>query len=186
MSAFQTQATLVQATASYLDKKLERDPRYCQPKSPTIDRGPSRVAKYVVVKLEPPGRLHLAAAGEYNRVAEAREAVADVLTSLALEEDGMTASLEVRSLPNEWTPLQHCARTGVVDDLHRLIELGADVNTRDKHGSTPLHNACRDGSVEKLEALVNGNAPLREPITIMGDGACSACRTILRLPRPKC
>ena len=127
------------------------------PRKPeTVDRGIGRVAKRVVVQLNPPGRLHLAAAGEFNRKAAAWEILSDVLAELVLEDNCILTALEERVLPLHWTPLQYVARHGVAADLQRLIELSADIHTQDVHGSTPLHNASRRGGCDMIGALLEG------------------------------
>jgi len=144
------------------------------------DRGVGRVAKNVVVDLQPYNSLHLAASGKFNRDAgEAGEweKLADKLSgeggASAPAADGESPSLsataktfvtpdelEERALPHQWSVLQCAARHGSASDLDRLIEAGADVNVADVYGSTPLHAAARAGSAAKIEALIAAGANL--------------------------
>jgi len=73
------------------------------------------------------------------------------------------SELETRALPLQWTPLQHAARHGSVEDVKQLLDLGAEIQTKDVHGATPLHNAVRSGDAVKVEALVVAGASLDVP-----------------------
>jgi ankyrin repeat protein len=44
--------------------------------------------------------------------------------------------------------------------IHKLIELGADPNSRTSTGACPLHVACQWGQLEAVEALVIGGGDL--------------------------
>ena len=47
---------------------------------------------------------------------------------------------------------------GDVDQLRRLLNAGADINARDRHGQTGLMIAARDGKVEVTRFLIDGGA----------------------------
>ena len=152
--------------------------KYVPPRE-LIERGPGRVAKPEVLEARPAGPLHLAAAGEYNRIAEKWEKLEEKLEELlanlkadsenlvngGLREEVLMCHVDERALPLEWTPLQYAARHGSTDDVRRLLDIGADVSTRDVHGSTPLHNAARSGveAVEKIRVLFEAGANLDAP-----------------------
>jgi ankyrin repeat protein len=53
------------------------------------------------------------------------------------------------------TPLHYAACRGVVE---ALVELGADVNARDWHNNTPLHDAVSDNRPSVVEALLERGA----------------------------
>ena len=57
-----------------------------------------------------------------------------------------------------WTPLMHAVSTGRLEDVEALLTLGADPNTRDRHGNVPLHKAAIIGDAEKLDALFRHGA----------------------------
>ena len=109
------------------------------------DRGTGRVAKHDLIPLYPADRTHLAASGRYN----AEKAMWETLAETVEE----ASELETRALPLQWTPLQHAARHGSVEDVKQLLGLGAEIQTKDVHGATPLHNAVRSGDAVKVEAL---------------------------------
>ena len=93
---------------------------------PLIDRGIGRVAKPQVIELHPAGKLHLAAAGQYNRGEAAWQSLEVLLAEIPVEDGRLASALEERALPLQWTPLQYAARHGSLDDLHRLLDAGAD------------------------------------------------------------
>ena len=107
-----------------------------------------------------------AAAEAEAAAAAAEEAAAAEAARLAAEEAARTnwiEHLEDRCAPYEWTPLMFAARSGSVEDLELLLELGADVHVRDTYGATPLHKAaCAGGkkAVAKIQALVAAGAAL--------------------------
>jgi len=57
-----------------------------------------------------------------------------------------------------------------LDDLHRLLEAGADVNARDKFGYTPLHQAARHEDPALLAALLAAGA---DPAAALTQGRLS-------------
>src|SRR5262247_4745473 len=68
------------------------------------------------------------------------------------------------------TALHHAAGYGPLDNLQSLIDKGADVNAKNRHGSTPLHWAIHDEAKVRLllsnGANVNakqGTLPIRNP-----------------------
>ena len=58
-----------------------------------------------------------------------------------------------------------------------LLAAGADVNQKDRYGSTPLHTACSTGDVEVVEAL-----PARRGAE--GQGAPASSEPVCSPPRP--
>ncbi len=63
------------------------------------------------------------------------------------------------------TPL-HYAGNGEVVQI--LIQNGATVNIVDKHGKTPLHIAAREGSIDRVQALINAGADLNARADTIG------------------
>jgi len=69
----------------------------------------------------------------------------------------------VRIFPEPWflevpnkrsqTPLHLAVLTNQAPLVRRLVVGGANVQSRDRHGNTPLHLACRDGHVDCVKAL---------------------------------
>ena len=51
--------------------------------------------------------------------------------------------------------LAHCSRAQRSDLIDKLRTAGAQVNVTDKDANTPVHVACRTGSVETLRALLS-------------------------------
>jgi ankyrin repeat protein len=51
------------------------------------------------------------------------------------------------------TPLHRAAYLGLTDAVRSLMHFGANPNTRDAHGETALHKACRAGNVSVVEVL---------------------------------
>jgi ankyrin repeat protein len=49
---------------------------------------------------------------------------------------------------------------GDVEQVRHLLEAGADINARDRHGQTALMNAARTGQVELVRLLVERGAAL--------------------------
>lgn len=121
------------------------------------DRGIGRTKLAPTVVLYPVARIHLAAASRFNPIEKARESLDDIMPMLQAESD---FDIELRALPDEWTPLTHAARTGTLGALTTLINMGADVNARDKHANTPLHKAVISGAISKIETLLDSGAEL--------------------------
>ena len=110
--------------------------------------------------------MHLAAAGKYNAKLGSTEALSDVLEALKGDPSGPQLLLEEKSTaPGAigWTPLMHSVRTGQLDDVRTLLSLGADPNTRDNIGNTPLHKAAIAGAVSKVRLLIDHGAELSFP-----------------------
>lgn len=57
------------------------------------------------------------------------------------------------------TPL-HWAADGNLDNIHALLDAGANPNARTDSGITPLHFAARHGSAANISALINAGADL--------------------------
>ena len=57
-----------------------------------------------------------------------------------------------------WSPLQMAASYGVEPLVEKLIKEGANVNTTNSFGSTPLLDACHRGFTQIVQYLVNGGA----------------------------
>ncbi len=57
-----------------------------------------------------------------------------------------------------WSPLQMAAAYGVEPLVEKLIKEGANVNTTNSYGSTPLLDACHRGFTQIVQFLVNGGA----------------------------
>ena len=82
------------------------------------------------------------------------------LNAAVLAMDLSAIDLEVPSQPDACTPLMEAARFGTSSDLQLLLDAGASVRARDRHGNTPLHKACVCGSVPKVQALISAGADL--------------------------
>ena len=54
--------------------------------------------------------------------------------------------------------LHAAAAQGSADDIRRLAEMGADPNTRDSNGRTPLHVAAFRGHGAAAQALITAGA----------------------------
>ena len=55
------------------------------------------------------------------------------------------------------------AQNGDVEALHVLKELGADVNTPNKNGATPVYIAAYLGKVDAIQALAQFGADVNIP-----------------------
>ncbi|CAI8025854.1 Ankyrin repeat domain-containing protein 29 [Geodia barretti] len=55
-------------------------------------------------------------------------------------------------------PLMIAARMGHIKTVQRLLELGADVNCKEKLGPTALHFAAEDGHSEVVKLLLRAGA----------------------------
>jgi ankyrin repeat protein len=56
--------------------------------------------------------------------------------------------------PGQWTRLHEAARAGLADRVAVLVAAGADVNARDKRGSTALYRASECGHTAVVTALL--------------------------------
>jgi len=101
----------------------------------------------------------------------------------------LSLNLEEKVLPDGWTPLMHACRSGKVADVRTLLGLGANPNTRDRHGNSPLHKAAVAGACDKLRMLIEhgadmecsnryGRTPLHEAAHV---GWHEACALLVRL-----
>ena len=77
-----------------------------------------------------------------------------------------------------WTAMMHCADSGKVDLLRRLVRAGANVEAADRSGATALMKAAHNGRVDLLEVLVEeGHAELDQCAANNGTTALLiACR----------
>ncbi len=67
------------------------------------------------------------------------------------------ADLEIRGQGNR-TPLHMAVDHGQAETVALLLELGAEVNSKDYMQATPLHHAAENGYVETAEFLLDGGA----------------------------
>lgn len=65
------------------------------------------------------------------------------------------------------TPLHHAARSGQMEEVERLLRLGALVNAADLDGYTPLHIAVRHGHRAIVERLIAGGG---DPTLVTSEG----------------
>ncbi|VXB16211.1 conserved hypothetical protein [Burkholderia sp. 8Y] len=56
------------------------------------------------------------------------------------------------------TLLHLAARTGAIEDIKILIEIGADIDVPGDLGNTPLHQAAMSGQVEAIKLLLKCGA----------------------------
>jgi ankyrin repeat protein len=68
-------------------------------------------------------------------------------------------------------PLHSAVAGGHGDVAALLIEAGADVNARQRHGWTPLHGAAQNGAIETVERLLAAGA---DPTARNDDGVSAA------------
>ena len=68
------------------------------------------------------------------------------------------ADVNVTSQPSGRTPLVFCAQTGLADACELLLDRGADVDRRDKLGSTALTMAAEYDAEEVVELLLRRGA----------------------------
>jgi len=69
----------------------------------------------------------------------------------------------------QWTPLHIAAYYNKIEAVAALISHGADVNTRDKGGQTPLMEASLEGHAKVVEALLDAGADKELKATGGGD-----------------
>ena len=75
---------------------------------------------------------------------------------------------EISSRPHpHGTTALHFASRGRIEEVRMLIKEGADVHAKNDNGSTPLHWACRGGTVDVVKALLEAGADLHAK---MNDG----------------
>jgi len=72
-----------------------------------------------------------------------------------VQEDPGVMSLIDPDEEKDGTALHFASKCGRMDIVHYLLDQGADVNTRDDAGETPLFWACRGNFVEMVEMLVS-------------------------------
>ena len=86
------------------------------------------------------------------------------LVDLCFADVNLKGSAEFPSAPTvsveDAAPLLYAAGSGHRDVVEYLIECSADVNTRAKNLSTPLHTACIRGHLEVVKCLVEHKAGL--------------------------
>ncbi len=56
--------------------------------------------------------------------------------------------------------LHRSAMRGETSAIEMLLKLGADVNSPDQHGKTPLHDACLKGHVDSARLLLDRGAKI--------------------------
>ena len=66
--------------------------------------------------------------------------------------------VNTREAGNQRTALHYAAGYGEVRTARSLVQLGAQVNARDRAGMTPLGWACLKGRVELAQLLLKANA----------------------------
>src|SRR6476469_1079290 len=70
--------------------------------------------------------------------------------------------MDPQSTPTGWTELHSAARDGRLDDVRRLLEQGADPNTREEGDNTyPLHWAAAARQVEVARALLDAGGDVQ-------------------------
>ena len=74
-------------------------------------------------------------------------------------------SVQHRDEQNENTPLHTACENGQTQIASLLIQLGAEVDTRNKDGVTPLHLACEFGHKETAELLLRRGSKVDTPDT---------------------
>lgn len=68
--------------------------------------------------------------------------------------------MEARERNNGFTPLLYACYRMNPKIVPLLVEMGADLNAKDKKGRTPLMNACKKGGLEIVKYLVEHKADL--------------------------
>ncbi|KAI1119745.1 ankyrin repeat-containing domain protein [Nemania abortiva] len=86
----------------------------------------------------------------------------------------------------EKTPLHAASGHCLVQNLHKLIELGADINATDRQKNTPLHDAAKENKAEAISILIGEGAPInalqeesKTPLLIAAHHGCAAAAEVL-------
>lgn len=88
-------------------------------------------------------------------VAAGREACTDVIT--LLQKEGLAVdSLDLKG--HLWTPLHMAAMGGKLNNVKRLIKLGAKLDSEDAKKFTPLHYAANIGYPDTVKFLIESGA----------------------------
>ncbi|MBI4962130.1 MAG: ankyrin repeat domain-containing protein [Desulfomonile tiedjei] len=80
-----------------------------------------------------------------------------IMMLIAIIGGNPSTALAVRLDP-QYTPLMEACAAGDIGVVKRLIENGADVNERNKHGGTPLSVACYRGKLDVAKLLLERGA----------------------------
>jgi ankyrin repeat protein len=97
------------------------------------------------------------------------------------------ADVNVKCCSTEDTPLHNaCKKESNLKIVEFLVSKGADVKAENRHGSTPLHRACRSGQLEIVEFLLSKGAEVdkvskSDKVTPLWEAAVGGRKEVMEL-----
>jgi hypothetical protein len=92
--------------------------------------------------------------------------LADVASAKALLDHGAVPDAECSW--NRWTPLHFAATAGSERLVALLLECGAEVDSKEQVGKTPLYEAVQKGHTDVVQALLDRGAAVNDAVKNLG------------------